>query len=63
MSGFSISTTDRAERSFGSSFDPLLNGVAQGLATLFPPIENARRPASEDETARANEVEDERADD
>lgn len=57
-----MSTSEHEERSFGSSFDPLLNGVAQGLAALFPPVENGRRPASEEEAAGANEVEDERRD-
>ncbi len=28
------------ERNFGSSFDALLNGVAQGLARMFPPVED-----------------------
>jgi hypothetical protein len=57
---FSMTLPDHEERSFGSPYDPLLNGVAQGLATLFPPIDNARRPESQDGADRANEVEDER---
>ncbi|GEP01186.1 hypothetical protein [Methylobacterium haplocladii] len=57
-----MTTADPVDRSFGSSFDPLLSGVAQGLATLFPPIENTRRPASEDEAGHSHEVEDERPD-
>ncbi|TXN20934.1 MULTISPECIES: hypothetical protein [Methylobacterium] len=62
MNTFSMPAGEHEERSFGSSFDPLLNGVSQGLAALFPPIENTRRPVFEDEGACANEVEDERAD-
>lgn len=27
---------------FGSPYDPVLAGVAQGLARLFPPLEGAR---------------------
>ncbi len=57
-----MTTSDHEERSFGSPYDPLLNGVAQGLAMLFPPIDNARRPESQDATDRANAVEDERGD-
>lgn len=30
---------DIGERSFGSAYDPVLCGVAQGLARLFPPVE------------------------
>ena len=38
------------EQNFGSSFDPVLNGVAHGLARLFPPIENVH-PSERDEDA------------
>ena len=27
-------------QSFGSSYDPILSGIARGLADLYPPIEN-----------------------
>lgn len=30
---------DIDEHSFGSAYDPVLCGVAQGLARLFPPVE------------------------
>ena len=30
------------DESYGSSFDPVLNGVAHGLARLFPPVHNIR---------------------
>lgn len=47
------------DRSCFTGLDPLLYGVAQGLAHLFPPIQNARRGddeeprgASEDEESR-----------
>ncbi len=44
------------EPGFGSRFDPILNGVAQGLASLFPPVEaaHARRDASEAASASAD---------
>lgn len=41
---------------FGSAFDPVLNGVAHGLADLFPPIENAPRTRDE-ETEPSDEPE------
>ena len=41
---------------FGSAFDPVLSGVAHGLAGLFPPIENAPRNRDE-ETEPSDETE------
>ncbi|GEP11466.1 hypothetical protein [Methylobacterium gnaphalii] len=41
MNSFFLTKTEFDERSFGSTLDPLLHGVAQGLARLFPPIEIA----------------------
>lgn len=42
------------ERSFGSSYDSLLNGVAQGLARLFPPVDDGHLGGDE----RAETVQD-----
>ena len=40
-----ITTRPEAEPArFDSSFDPVLSGVAQGLARLFPPVEHTRKP-------------------
>jgi hypothetical protein len=44
--------------SFGSSHDPVLHGVASGLADLFPPVEQSTRTVEErqDEGALMPEV-------
>ena len=43
-------------RDLGSVYDPVLHGVAGGLAELFPPIHNSQRPEVEvaGEAAREN---------
>lgn len=43
-------------RDLGSVYDPVLHGVAGGLADLFPPIHNLHRPEAEGaaEVAREN---------
>lgn len=41
MSSNRLHKPDIGEHSFGSAFDPVLCGVAQGLARLFPPVEGA----------------------
>ena len=43
------------EQGYGSAFDPVLTGVAHGLARLFPPIDNACR-REQDEKARGQDV-------
>ncbi|GLS43822.1 hypothetical protein [Methylobacterium brachythecii] len=62
MKRFVLTKTELDERSFGSPFDPLLHGVAQGLANLFPPIETVRLPQSEEEALRWHEAADELTD-
>ncbi len=37
-------------RAFGSTYDPVLQGVADGLAALFPPVHTPRRSETETET-------------
>ena len=40
-----ITTRHETEPSpFASAFDPVLTGVAQGLARLFPPVQTIRQP-------------------
>lgn len=34
-------------RAFGSAYDPVLQGVADGLAALFPPVHTPRRSETE----------------
>ena len=35
--------------SFGSSYDPVLSGIARGLADLYPPVEHPSVTAEPDE--------------
>ena len=44
------------DHTFGSSFDPVLNGVAQGLASLFPPVETVRPTEPDEAEAWRNEA-------
>jgi len=43
-----MTKSDPHPRPYGSAFDAVLHGVAQGLCTLFPPVENPH-PADPDE--------------
>lgn len=42
MKTFITSRPETEPARFGSSFDPVLTGVAQGLARLFPPVRTVR---------------------
>lgn len=42
MKPFITSQPDSERTRLDSSFDPVLSGVARGLARLFPPVENVR---------------------
>lgn len=44
---FGMRTIDPHTPSFGSSHDPVLHGVAIGLADLFPPVEHPASVADE----------------
>ncbi|AMB47111.1 MULTISPECIES: hypothetical protein [Methylobacteriaceae] len=46
MKPFITSQPESERTRLDSSFDPVLSGVARGLARLFPPIENVRPPRS-----------------
>jgi hypothetical protein len=35
-----MTKTEFHQRPFGSAYDPVLNGIAQGLAALYPPVEH-----------------------
>lgn len=48
-------------RAFGSAYDPVLQGVADGLAPLFPPIHTPRRPETETRSEVTNETDTEAA--
>lgn len=37
-----------ASGAFGSPYDPVLAGVAQGLSRLFPPVRQPRSPRADD---------------
>ena len=51
-------TVDSYTPSFGSSHDPVLHGVASGLAELFPPVHHPANSVGElqDDLALAPEV-------
>ena len=53
MKPFITSQPDVVRTRFNSSFDPVLSGVARGLARLFPPVQNVRPPRDGGETAAA----------
>ncbi|GEL43275.1 hypothetical protein MEX01_38660 [Methylorubrum extorquens] len=42
MKPFITSQPESDRTRLGSSLDPVLSGVARGLARLFPPVENVR---------------------
>lgn len=44
MKTFITSRPETDPARFDSSFDPVLTGVAQGLARLFPPVGSVRPP-------------------
>ena len=48
MKSFITSRPETEPGWFGTSFDPVLAGVAQGLARLFPPVQTIR-PAHDGE--------------
>ncbi|MBD8909379.1 hypothetical protein [Methylorubrum zatmanii] len=49
MKGFIVARPESEPARFVSSFDPVLAGVAQGLARLFPPVRTIR-PQHESDT-------------
>lgn len=56
MSTAFAATAGLHPRDLGSVYDPVLHGVAGGLAEPFPPIHNSQRPEVEgaSESAREN---------
>ena len=44
MKPFITSQPDAGRTRLESAFDPVLSGVARGLARLFPPVQNIRTP-------------------
>jgi hypothetical protein len=44
---FIIARPEAASGDFGSPYDPVLAGVAQGLSHLFPPVRQARPPRAD----------------
>lgn len=48
-------------RAFGSAYDPVLQGVADGLAALFPPVHTPRRSETETRSEVTNETDTEAA--
>lgn len=51
MKTFITTRPETGQTRFGSSFDPVLSGVAQGLARLFPPVRHTRNPEEGDAPA------------
>lgn len=47
MQKFITARPEAASADFGSPYDPVLAGVAQGLSRLFPPVQQARPPQGE----------------
>lgn len=47
MQKFITARPEVASADFGSPYDPVLAGVAQGLSRLFPPVQQARPRRSE----------------
>ncbi|KQT60791.1 hypothetical protein ASG52_16160 [Methylobacterium sp. Leaf456] len=56
MRKFITTRPEAASGDFGSPYDPVLAGVAQGLSRLFPPIRQAG-PARTDDRASAGDAE------
>lgn len=44
MKPFITSQPETGRTRFDASLDPVLSGVARGLARLFPPVQNVRPP-------------------
>jgi hypothetical protein len=44
MKPFITSQPESERTRLDSAFDPVLSGVARGLARLFPPVQNVRTP-------------------
>lgn len=44
MKPFITSQPEEGRTRFDASLDPVLSGVARGLARLFPPVQNVRSP-------------------
>lgn len=51
MKPFITSQPDTGRTRLESSFDPILSGVARGLARLFPPVQNVQPPREEGDGA------------
>ncbi|WP_232628757.1 hypothetical protein [Methylobacterium sp. Leaf118] len=54
MKKFISARPEAGASGFGSQYDPVLAGVAQGLARLFPPLDGTR-PASPGRPAEADD--------
>ena len=63
MKSFLTVEAEPCDETFGSSFDPVLNGVAQALARLFPPIEAATGNEPEGSALWSNDAGDQSTDD